>query len=220
MSHDLIRYDAACRAIAQARATDEVLKIRDQSAMLRAYARQAKNRELEITAMEIRIRAERRTGELLQQQREQIGLSKGAAGDRRPNKQRGSAADPRKVATLKDAGIDKHLADRARKLAALPRPQFEAAITDWREQQTYRAERVSADLARTAKHRSKASSQRITTTDSKELDHYSAGILVRLTHAIRALIRAWPTEVPIRRVSDHLRGEADRLERLNGGSSL
>ena len=46
MNRTLIRYDAACRAIAQARATDEVLKIRDQSAMLRAYARQAKNREL------------------------------------------------------------------------------------------------------------------------------------------------------------------------------
>jgi ParB family chromosome partitioning protein len=147
MSDALVRYDEACRAIAQARATDEVLKIRDQGAMLRAYARQAKNRELELTAVEIRMRAERRIGELMQLQRETVGLNKGANGFAAT----GSADDPVVPVkdprpTLAEAGIDKHLADRARKLASLPPAKFEAAVTEWRADHTARADKVTLEI--------------------------------------------------------------------------
>src|SRR5215472_9540884 len=77
---ELIHYDAACRAIGQAVATDEVLRIRDKAAMMKMYARQAKNRELEIQAAEIRHRAERRVGQLIDQQRATVGLAKGTRG--------------------------------------------------------------------------------------------------------------------------------------------
>ena len=147
MNRTLIRYDAACRAIAQARATDEVLKIRDQSAMLRAYARQAKNRELELTAAEIRMRAERRIGELMRAQKASGQLSKGVAGKGRPKLGRVPRTlpkDPRP--TLAEAGIDHNLAARARKLAALSPAKFEAAVGEWREDQAARASKVTSEI--------------------------------------------------------------------------
>ena len=64
-SVSLLRYDAACHALSLAKSVDEAKDIRDKAEAIRAYARQAKNKELEIDAVEIRIRAERRLGELL-----------------------------------------------------------------------------------------------------------------------------------------------------------
>lgn len=69
-------------------------------------------------------------------QRETFGLARGAAekGVGRRGK-RGSRADPhsRKL-TLADVNIDKHLADEARKLAALTETDFEQRLTVWRKQ--------------------------------------------------------------------------------------
>jgi hypothetical protein len=58
MSGELIRYDAMCRAIAEAHAVDEVKDIRDKARALEMYAHQAQNTEAERQAAEIRFRAE------------------------------------------------------------------------------------------------------------------------------------------------------------------
>lgn len=127
----LARYDEACRAIAQAKSVDEARDIRDLAVAMRAYVHQAKNRQLELDAIEIRARAERRIGELIAAQKHTVGLHEGG----RPANKTGSKLDPVFVKpTLADAGIDKHLAYRARALASMPLGEFEGDIADWRAQ--------------------------------------------------------------------------------------
>jgi hypothetical protein len=125
----LVKYDAACKALAAARVVDEAKQIRDVHIALRAYAKQAKNRQLESDALDIRLRAERRIGELIADQKKTVGLNQGARGGGRKDSPRGSVSDPRdKRPTLAEAGIDKHIADRARKLAKMKPAQFEEML--------------------------------------------------------------------------------------------
>jgi len=149
----LTRYDAACRALSEAKSIDEVKDIRDKADAMRAYARQAKNKQLEIDASEIRFRAERRLGEMMEAQRETVGLAKGTAGKGRPSLG-GSKSDPPKddTPTLLSAGIDKHLADRARKYAAIPEQKFETILSERRERIEADNDRVSVDLLAASKH--------------------------------------------------------------------
>ena len=77
MNVSLAKYDAACRALAEAKNVDEVRAIRDAADAMRAAARVARNKQLEVDAAEIRFRAERRLGELIAAQRETVGLAKG-----------------------------------------------------------------------------------------------------------------------------------------------
>lgn len=141
MTAFLARYDAACRAIAAAKSVDEVKEIRDKAEAMRAYARQAKNKVLEIDAAEIRIRAERRLGEMIVAQKQTVGLNKGG----RPPKT-GLQENPVSPPTLAEAGIDKNLADRARKIAAVPEAKFEGMVGEWRERVEQENERITANL--------------------------------------------------------------------------
>jgi N6-adenosine-specific RNA methylase IME4 len=142
----LIKYDNACRALAAARSTDEVKKIRNISIAMAAYARQAKNRDLEADAFEIRLRSERRLGEMMQAQPKARGaIERGT--------KRGTTRDILKPAWLAEAGIDKNLADRARKLAALPAEQLKNLIADGRDDVRRSAERaILAKVNREERH--------------------------------------------------------------------
>ena len=65
MTAELIQYDAMCRAINAAYEVDEVKEIHDKAVAMEAYFRQAKNPEPERRACEIRLRSERKAGQLL-----------------------------------------------------------------------------------------------------------------------------------------------------------
>lgn len=140
----LLRYEAACRALADAKQVDEVLNVRDEGERIRFYAKQAKNKQLEIDASEIRFRAERRLGEMMAAQRD-AGLL-GAGGDMGKNQHEAWVADKPKPPTLAEAGIDKNLADRARKYAAIPEQQFEGILADRRERIETENRRVTVNL--------------------------------------------------------------------------
>jgi len=144
MNTQLVRYDAMCRAIAAASSVDEVKQIRDQAIALAAYARQAKNKKAETDVVAIRFRAERALGEMIKRQRETVGLAKAG----RPPII-GSVADPISARpTLAEAGIDKHLADRARKYAAIPEDEFESRISEWRVEAEENNARLQTDLTK------------------------------------------------------------------------
>ena len=108
MSTQLIKYEAACRALAECKSVDEVKTWADKAAAMQAYGRMAKDKTLEVDAAEIRIRAERRLGEMLAAQKADGGLSKGAAGagvnQHTPAEVRSSVTTAPKLA---DAGISK-----------------------------------------------------------------------------------------------------------------
>lgn len=119
----LINYDAARRALALVVRKDEAKAIRDKAVAMEVYAYQAKDGEIAETAVKIRRRATRRIGELMEDDRKAGLLAKGA---RERGTKRGTTRVVEKPASLAKQGIDKNLADQARKLAAMPEDRFEA----------------------------------------------------------------------------------------------
>jgi hypothetical protein len=149
----LSKYDAARRALAAAKTVDAVKKVRNQAEALRAYAKQAKDRTLEVDAAEIRLRAERRIGQLIVGQKATVGLAKGAAqrGVGRKGK-RGFEENPHLAKIrLQDLGIDKRLAMKARQLAALSDNELEIRLAAWRADIIERNNKVTVDLLRKVK---------------------------------------------------------------------
>ena len=142
---ELVKYAAACRAIAEAASIDEAKDFRDKGEAMRAYARQAKNKQLEVQAAEIRIRAERRIGELMSAQRDAGMMNDGAKGTG-SNQHEVRVAETPAPPTLAEAGIDKNLADRARKYAAIPEAEFNGIVSDWKGRVEQENERVTVNL--------------------------------------------------------------------------
>jgi hypothetical protein len=69
----------AFTAIDSAVTVEEVNKVLKQWTGLAAYARAAKDKQLESDAAEIKMRAERRLGEMMRAQKEAVGFHKGGA---------------------------------------------------------------------------------------------------------------------------------------------
>jgi len=151
---ELVKYEAACQAIQVAVNVDEVKDIKDKADAMRLYAHQAKNKDLEVNAAEIRHRAERRLGEMITHQKETVGLAQGRRSDLVPD---GNQVKP----TLAEAGIDKKLSARAQKLAAIPEAEFEATISDWREQVSKETERVTVNLLRAGERAQREQKQHV-----------------------------------------------------------
>lgn len=117
-------YQSMCRAIAECYAVDEVKDLRDKARALEIYTRQAKNREAEDRAREIRLRAERRAGELMLK-----AIKAKPPGDNQYKKQdrcHGATEAP----TLAEQGISKRQSADWQTIATVPEKAFEKALHD------------------------------------------------------------------------------------------
>ena len=105
----LIHFDTARRELALAQSVDEVKEIRDRAEALRQYAKRAgKSLEMQNMCAEIKLRAERRAGELLKEQ------------DKNPGQlYRGCTMQPRgeEPPKLSDIGINKWQSSRWQRIA-------------------------------------------------------------------------------------------------------
>jgi hypothetical protein len=142
MSTELSKYEAACKAVAEAHRVDEAKDIRDKHIAIQEYAKQSKNLELEKQAMEIRLRAERKGGELLIEMKSIRASGVISSENPKPKKaisvlSESSGATPiePKPQTpppakpkLVDLGVDKYLSQHMQKLAKMPETKFEEHI--------------------------------------------------------------------------------------------
>jgi N6-adenosine-specific RNA methylase IME4 len=113
------RYSAARKALAACVKVDEVKAIRDKAVAMETYAFQAKDGTLIAEATEIKMRATRRIGELMAEQKTISGRAKAG----RPKK---GSQNP--IIKLEDQGVDKNLAKAARTLAEISAKEFEKKI--------------------------------------------------------------------------------------------
>lgn len=143
---ELVKYEAAKVAIAEAKSVDEVKKIHDVAAAMKAYAKQANDRQMEVDASEIRIRAERRLGEMIRTQKETVGLNDGGRPRKTPTVEEGV------IPPLADVGIDYKLSSRAQSIAAIPEDEFEETLAEHREEQQAVTAKTMETLARKGAH--------------------------------------------------------------------
>lgn len=120
MSIRLMKYEAARIALKEASAVDEVKDIRDKAQALAAYGRQAKNNDLIQWATEIKLRAERRCGELLAASPK----NRGAAAPETNAVTSGDRVPP----TLEEIGLSKKQSSDFQAIAVIPDEMFEDEI--------------------------------------------------------------------------------------------
>jgi N6-adenosine-specific RNA methylase IME4 len=142
----LVRYNAARRALAEAVRVDEVKAIRNKAVAMQAYAKQAKDRTLIEDATEIRMRAERRAGELLREMEKNKGGGERGVGRRGRN----AVAANDRIPRLSDLGVSKTQSSRWQQLANLNAEAFETRVVAARRKATNGLDGVHRDIRRKA----------------------------------------------------------------------
>src|SRR5262249_28007276 len=125
----LIRYDAARKAIAAAHRVDEARKIRDKAEAVRTYAKLAGDLEMQNMAAEIRLRAERRAGQLLLEMEKNPGTRGTARPPKDGTKVERSSKSTAHPPKLDEIGITKDQSSKWQRLALLvDESTFERAL--------------------------------------------------------------------------------------------
>ena len=118
MRQELIQLDAARKAIEKAASVDEAKGIRDRAEALRIYARQSgQSLEMQNRCAEIKLRAERRAGQILCRMEKNSG-SRG----------KGVRFRDESAPTLADLGISQPQSHRWQRMAMIPEAEFESFL--------------------------------------------------------------------------------------------
>lgn len=132
-------YDRMCMAIAECSRVDEAKDIRDKALALEAYYRQARNLDAEREAANVRLRAERRVGELLKDLaraetpnpagKNQHVVTSADGTQPQSISEQARCKGPSPYATaLAEQGMSRQAAHRFQSLASIPERDFEAAL--------------------------------------------------------------------------------------------
>jgi len=137
----LVEYDKACRQLERAVYANEVMKIRETAAIMKACAKVMQNKKLESDAWKLRIQAERKLGEMLRDGKD----------DRAPEGRPKTRPDATRLPTLPEMKISNSLADRARKLAALDDEDWKDFFVNGAAQNERHAEMVARNQSKPKK---------------------------------------------------------------------
>src|SRR5208283_2415404 len=117
----LVHFENARRELEIARTLDEVKQVRDKSEAMRLYCKQARaSLEMQNQCAEIKLRAERRAGEMLNQ----AELNKGG----RPNNLSIDTTGFDPTPTLKNLGISRDQSSKWQRISEIPEESFEDYI--------------------------------------------------------------------------------------------
>ena len=121
----LVLYENARKALKEARDIDEVKEIRNKTQAMAMYARQAKDTAMARWVSEIKIRAERKCGQMLKETAK-TGERATRGREKKQNCHDVSLIKPK----LADIGIEWKQSERWQKMADIPEQQFEQALNE------------------------------------------------------------------------------------------
>jgi len=134
---ELVKWEAAKRAIIEAHSVDEVAEIRDYAEARRYALKQAGEApEIIRKAEEIKLRAERRAGQILQEMKERDEI----LSHERPRESQ--------AVTLSDLGISKNESSKWQKIASIPEEKFETYLEVAKEITTSGAVNLGKEIKR------------------------------------------------------------------------
>jgi DNA methylase len=170
----LAQFERVRRELEVARTVDDIKDIRDKAEALRLYLKQAgESLEIQNVVAEIKLRAERRAGEILAEMERQ-----GRGGDR--GNQHLAKSHDGTLPTLAEIGISRKQSSRWQQIAAIPETVFEGYFTESRESH---AELTTAALLRLAKRLERSARQQPSNDDSRPETNPSVNTgLYRLMH--------------------------------------
>jgi hypothetical protein len=124
----LVKYDAMCKAIAACERVDEAKEIRDQAKALEKYMHEVGNIEAEQAVARIRLRAERKAGQIMKAMAEKGQRARKGGDGSNQHKQKSSPVTL--APTLSDLGISKRQSSQFQQLADIPEKEFLKAISE------------------------------------------------------------------------------------------
>lgn len=127
---ELVLHNAMRLAIDNCHKVDELADLHNKALALELYAKQARDTDAERKACEIRLRAERKAGDLFKDMARTPASESGAAGAIAQGKQGpATVAGPSEYRTaLESSGVTERTAQRWQELASVPVEQFEDAL--------------------------------------------------------------------------------------------